>query len=553
MDKSFLENISENDSVYSFLSKRAILYKEETAISFYGIRISYKCLFSKIDEVAKALIACGVKKDDVIASSLPGCPEGIYLLYAINKIGAIYCAFDCRSKNKEIKETIKTFSPKLCFVPDFQLRECRDIQDCSLVFMSPAHALGGMEKLYSIPANFFTGRTFICAKNSRILSYDQFIQKAENGQLCTSQKSGQDIFGYFYTSGTTYGRKSVILTNENINAAAIIQKQGNPMIKRGQTLLNIMPLFTCYSITLAVHLPLISGVTVSLIPLLDTKKMKKILLKEQPNYIITVPAHWEYFVHNRFHNCDLSFMKGVIVGGDTMVPTYREKLCAIFKDHGAGSPIIIGYGLSETTSTAVAAFSAPEKSVGHALPHMQISICHPETGEQLRYGEEGEICICGPTVCKGYFKDEEMTRSLLRKHEDGKIWLHSGDRGYMDSTGALFFCERYKRMYVRFDGTKVSPYSIEQVISACPLVEACLAVAIPDKGHSHGMCAKVFIVLRNGIHKATATAGIQKYCKRHLDEHMLPDEIAIVDRLPKTRNGKLAYFEEKAKAGKGTI
>lgn len=532
-----------NISVYCYLEKYAKQYGKDTAISFYGKQISYEQLLSKIDTVAKALIACGVKKDDVVAASLPGIPEGIYLIYAINKIGAVYCAFDCRAKNEEIKDTIRTFTPKLCIVPNFQVMEFHDIPDCPVVYISPAHTLGGMEKFCSIPADFFTGRDFICVRNPKIMKYDRFIKGGNSIGTYPVERSSQDIFGYFYTSGTTYGRKSVILTNRNINSAATIQRISNQEIQAGQSLLNIMPLFTCYSVTLAVHLPLVCGVSVNLIPLVDTKKLKKTLLKEKPNFIITVPAHWEYFIRGSFHGCDLSFMKQIIIGGDTIKPAFREKLNSIFRVHGSCEPVLVGYGLTETTSTATVAFSVAEKSVGRALPYIQLAVCDPETGKALPIGTEGEICIHGPTVCSGYYRDEEATQRLLKLHDDGKVWLHSGDRGYLDGTGALYFCERYKRMYVRFDGTKISPYSIEQGIAACPLVENVLVVAISDKDHSHGMCAKAYVILKKGKSKEDAPAAIFKYCKKHLDEHMQPQEIVVVDSLPRTKNGKLRYFE----------
>ncbi len=547
MSEEYKNYIPNNLSAYSFLKEHATRYENETAISFYGRKITYKSLFENIDKMANALTAHGVKKDDVVAASLPGCPEGIYLIYAINKIGAIYCAFDCRAKNEEIKETIKTFSPKLCFVPNFQLKELRDVRECDVIFLNLIHSLGRMEKFHSIPANFFTGRNALCFKNRSLYSYDSFMQKSKGVSSSLTQSSSDNIFGYFYTSGTTYGRKSVVLTNENINAAAFIQKTANKKIQKGQSLLNIMPLFTCYSVTLATHLPLFSGICVKLIPLLNPKKIKQVLLKEKPNFIITVPAHWEYFIKEKFNKCDLSFIKGIIIGGDTMNPTYRKTLCTILYEHGANDVLIFGYGLSETASTAVAAFSSPEGSVGHALPYMQIAICDPETKEVLPQGAEGEICISGPTLCKGYFNDKEMTDKLLHRHSDGNIWLHSGDRGYLDKDGALFFCERYKRMYVRFDGTKISPYSIEQAISKCELIEDCLVVAIPDTDHSHGMSAKALVVLKKGQNKAGAMSNIKKYCKKYLDEHMLPKEILIINKLPKTINGKLDYFEKNAK------
>ncbi|MEE1198239.1 MAG: AMP-binding protein [Acutalibacteraceae bacterium] len=176
------EYSSDKLSIYSFLKKHTNQYNDETAISFYGKKINYNCLFSKIDEMAKALIAHGVKKDDIVASSLPGCPEGIYLIYAINKIGAIYCAFDCRAKNEEIKETIKTFSPKLCFVPDFQLKEFHDIHDCKIIHLSPVHALGGAERF------FLFLQIYLQAGPCFVLKTIHFVPMTT---LCSKQKTSQ--------------------------------------------------------------------------------------------------------------------------------------------------------------------------------------------------------------------------------------------------------------------------------------------------------------------------------------------------------------------------
>lgn len=530
-------------SVYEFLCREAGQYRQHTAISFYGRKFTYQELFAGIDRVAAALTAYGIGKDDVVASSLPGTPEGIFLLYAINKIGAIYCAFDCRCRNEEIRQTIETFHPKLCFIPDFQVKDFKGIHDQAVVHLNPARSVGRLVKLTSLAADFFTGRDFVFMGHKNLIGYDDFLDAAAPPIAETSVRNGSDTFGYFYTSGTTYGRKSIILTNENLNAAVIQQRQANPLIAPGNTILNIMPLFTCYSVTLAVHLPLICGVSVNLIPLINTKKLKALLLREKPNFIITVPAHWEHFIKEDFRSCDLSFLKGVIVGGDTMNTRFKNTVNDIFRRCGCQQPLIIGYGLSETTSTTAATvIPSPPGSVGRPFAYTQIGIFDKDTGQPLPPNAKGEICVRGPTVCRGYFNDPEMTSGLLQKHSDGKIWLHSGDIGYLDRNGALFFCERIKRMYVRFDGTKISPYSIEQFISTCPLVARCMVVAIPDREHSHGMCAQVLVVLRDNVRKRDAKERLEHFFRKNLDQHMIPKEVVIVDRLPYTKNGKLDYF-----------
>lgn len=532
-----------NKSVYEYMSSCADRYKEKTAISYYGKAFTYAEMLKRIDEFASALKAFGVGKNDVVASSLPGMPEGVFLIYAINKIGAVYCAFDCRSKGDEIKDMLDTFSPKLCFVPDFQVKEFRDVYDSAVVHISPIHCLGGFMRFSEAWANFFRGRTLFYHTHKNFISYEKFISKSSCEHV-SCEKSEGDVFGYFYTSGTTYGRKSVILTNENINAAAIQQTKANGAIEAGDSILNIMPLFTCYSVTLAMHLPLINGVSISLVPLVNTKKFKNLIIRHKPNYIITVPAHWEYFINNDFDGCDLSFLKTVIVGGDSIDASYRKKLDKIFADCKAEAKINVGYGLTETASTTTKEIKgvASNGGVGIPLSNTLVKIYDAQTDSFLPYGEKGEICISGPTVCKGYYKDREMTEKLLKIHNDGRVWLHSGDIGYVDESGTLFFCERLKRMFVRFDGSKISPYSIEQAILQCPVVKRCLVVAIDDKAHSHGKCAKAFVVLQDNVKKDASKKILDSFIKANLDEHMLPREIEIVEKLPYTKNGKLDYF-----------
>lgn len=530
-------------TVYEYLQTKSKAYAGQTAISFYGKTFSFEEFFLKIDEVACALTARGIGKDDIVASSLPGCPEGVFLIYATNKIGARYCAFDCRSREREIRQTIELFSPKICFVPDFQLKELCDVPNCTVVPINIVNSLSGLTRVGCSFANFFTGRTAFKVRHKYVISFDHFLKGGQGLTAPAAQKSTDDIFGYFYTSGTTYGRKSIILTNRNFNATAIQQKSAYETAMPGDFLLNFMPLFTCYSVALGLHLPLCAGVGVKLLPLIKTKHLKKILERERPNFVISVPAHWERFIKEDFTDCDLSFLKIAVVGGDTLGNERQERINDIFERCGAGRPLIIGYGLSETTSTATTAMLSNVKgSVGRPFAGTLLSIVDLQTGDPLPPNEKGEICISGPTVCKGYFKDDAMTAKLLKTHEDGRVWLHSGDLGYLDESGSLFFCERIKRMYVRFDGTKISPFSIEQAICACPEVERCMVVGVRDTEHANGMCAKALIEIKKTSKGKTAKPAIEKFICRHLDEHLRPREIVIVEKLPYTKNGKLDYF-----------
>lgn len=547
MRDDFMEYQPKGLTLYESIHEHLEEYADMPAMSYYGIKTSYTQLFEKIDEVERALRAMGIGKDDVVAASLPGMPEAVTLIYAINKIGAVYCAFDCRSKEPEILETVKTFAPKLMVVPDFQVKLLKNIHDTPVVYVDMTHAIGGPMVISGFVTDLVMGRKFVDWSHKNIFSYDAFLKKGKGGENLPPQHATDDVFGYFYTSGTTYGRKSIILTNEHVNAACIQFNElyGNRehLIEKGGIILNIMPLFTCYGMTIATHLPLLVGVRVKLVPLLNTKKMKEKLIKEHPNFIITVPAHWEHFVKEDFTDVDLSFLKLVVVGGDTINPEYEDRINAIFKQCGSQAWLHSGYGLSETTSSGTApAEGNPKGSVGKALPYTLVGIFDHETGKPLPTGEKGEICIWGPTLCHGYYGDPVESEKLLRLHDDGKVWLHSGDIGYLDEDGYLYFCERIKRMYVRHDGTKVSPYAAEQIMAECPCISRILITGVKDPRHTHGKYGKALIVLREGIPQKQAEDQIAKYMKDNLDAHLIPREIVYVEKLPYTKMGKLDYF-----------
>ena len=532
--------------VYDFLRSNCEHYAERPALNYYDKSISYAVLLSKIDETARALIEMGVKKGDVVIVSLPAIPEAVYLFYAINKIGAIFCGMDCRITESEIRDIIDHVKPKVCFVSDFHLKEFANIDSTQIVCVSFFNAVSFLASLATFFADLLLGRKSLIAKKENMITYPKFIAKAKNMQgLPDVGVKASDICAYFYTSGTTHGRKCVVLNNENINSAVMQYSFSQPDFKGKGRFCSIMPLFTCYGISLGTHLPLILGMQIRLVPLFFGKNMKGLLVKEQPSYIITVPAHWDHFITDNFKNTDLSFLKGAIIGGDKLDANSEDTLNEIFKNCNSKAKVMRGYGLTEaSTAVTMQPYNTPKGSVGTNMCWSEIKIFEPDTFNPLPAGEHGEICVSGPNICQGYLKDKKATDALLKVHPDGKLWLHSGDIGYLDENGFLYFCERIKRIYVRFDGTKISPYAIECLLQKCPIVSRALVVAVDDKKHFHGKCAKAYIVLKKGIDAEDAMPILKKYGHSAISDYMRPEEYVFVDRLPTTKNGKLDYFTE---------
>lgn len=528
-------------SVYDYFYNHAVNFREKIALSYYGRSISYQELLENIDSTVASLSAMGIGRGDVVVVSLPSLPEAVSLFYAINKIGAIFCGMDCRIHSDEIREIISQVKPKLCFVSDFQLKEFQNIDTTRIVCVSFTKTFHLLSVVASFFADLFNGRLRIINKKANITAYPDFCSKGKAAD-CPSVK-GEDVCAYFYTSGTTKGKNCVVLTNENINSAVAQYALSQKGLADTPRFCNIMPLFTCYGISLGTHLPLTTGMEIRMVPLFFGKRMKQLLLREKPGYIITVPAHWEHFINDRYAGADLSFLKGLIIGGDMLDAESEERLNNILKSCNSTAKVMRGYGLTEA-STAVTTQppNTPKGSVGCAMCWSEIGIFNLETGKRLSPMQSGEICIKGPNLCQGYYQNTEATKALLRTHKDGSVWLHTGDIGYMDDAGFLYFCERIKRIFVRFDGTKISPYGIEQTLYRCPVISRCLITAIDDPKHLHGKCGQAFIVLKNTVNPKKAKEEMRQFIRTELPGFLRPAKIKFVEHLPTTQNGKLDYF-----------
>ena len=226
---------------------------------------------------------------------------------------------------------------------------------------------------------------------------------------------------------------------------------------------------------------------------------------------------------------------------------YEEEVNSFFETHHCPTKIIKGYGMTEICA-AVCTTALPEcnrsGSVGIPFTHSVVSIFHPETGKELSYNESGEVCMQGPHVMLGYYKNEQETSHVLRKHPDGSVWLHSGDMGYMDEDGCLFIQGRIKSMIIRGDGFKVFPNLVEQTVMMCEDVYACAVIGADDPSFSQGQRPFVFVVRRDGY---TGTDEVlkerlQKLCREELPEYALPMDYRFINVLPLTGIGKVDYL-----------
>ncbi len=583
-DEEVLKKELPEKTIYEYIFQNNKKFPNRTALNYFGKKITYGQMFENIDQTARAFRAHGVKEGAIVTVSMPTIPETIYVYYALSKIGAVANMVDPRTSKEGIEDYINEAKSKMLIIIDVAADKAKDVKEKTtveeIVTVSPTDSLplGIMLKKVSKDINSsFEDKKEEAIKSGKkepkkkdiILDYFKDMKKNQSKFAKSSEciswpeffKAGkkEDYKPYpkydknkplliVHTGGTTGPSKGVVLSNFNVNAASFQCENAGYDFKREHTWLNIMPPFIAYGIGNGLHLPLACGMEVILIPQFDPKKFDELLLENRPNHMVGVPSHYGNIIHSKKMDAeDLSYIIAPTVGGDKMDESLEDETNEFLKKHNCDYKVVKGYGMTEVNA-AVAACTSNETnklgSVGIPFPKTTISIFDPKTGEELGYNEKGEVCITGPNTMLGYFNNEEETNKILRKHEDGLTWVHSGDVGYMDADGNLYIVDRLKRMIIRPDGFKIFPSLIEDVVIKHPLVEACKAVGIKDLNFSQGKLPKVHVVLKE---TSKETEEIEKeifmLCEEELPEYYQPCEINFDESLPLTSIGKVDYMK----------
>ncbi|MBO6040946.1 MAG: AMP-binding protein, partial [Oscillospiraceae bacterium] len=348
----------------------------------------------------------------------------------------------------------------------------------------------------------------------------------------------------------------IVLTNRNFNALSQQIVATNPMFRPGDRMLSAMPLFHGFGLGVCIHSMLAQGGRCILIPRFTAKSYAKDIVKYRCNFIAGVPTLYEALLRlPSMDGADLSCLKGVFSGGDSLSVELKKKFDKFLYDHKASIQVREGYG---TTETVTACCLTPptrfkEGSIGIPFPDTYIKIVEPGTDRELPYGEEGEIVLAGPTVMKEYMKHPEETAQTLRTHADGLTWVYTGDLGTQDEEGFIYFRGRAKRMIIS-SGYNVYPGQIENILDANEKVQMSCVIGVPDPYRMQKV--KAFVKLAPGVPAAEPTRQeLMDYCRRHIAKYAMPYDIEFREDMPKTLVGKVAYrvLEEeelaKSKAG----
>ena len=536
-----------NVSIYEYLRDCNTNHLDLIALNYFNKKMTYRTFLNEIKICAKALKSQGIREGDVVTICMPNTPEAVIAFYAVNEIGAIANMLHPLSAEEEIKFSLQSTKSVMLIAINLSYEKVREIIDDTDVYKTIiVSASDSMPTLLKFGYNITQGRKIVKPKKSEsYLYWKDFMDKGKNYNNKVLVKTTKDQPAVILHSGGTTGvPKNIVLTNGNVIALA---KQGGiifPKIRTEDSMLAVLPLFHCFGLCVCVNCVLTLGSTVILVPQFDAKRFDKLFKTYHPTIVAGVPTLYEALLTNKhMDGMDLSYVKYIISGGDSLTPEKNEAVNKFFKQHGANINIIQGYGMTETSGPVCAQVldATVPGSIGIPFPSNEVKIVNPDTREVVPYGETGEICVSGPTVMLGYLDNEKETNEILQMDKKGKVWVHTGDLGYMTKEGIVFYVSRLKRMLI-VSGYNVYPSHIENVLLKHPDVLNCGVIGIP---HPYKVqVPKAYIVLKNGIKdKMKVRNDIKEYCKKNLAAYMVPKEFEFRESLPKTMIGKVNYRE----------
>lgn len=555
IDKPWLKYYSEEAinaplpecTIFEYLWENNKDYLDDVALNYFDRIIKFKELFDNIEKTAKAFSTLGLKQGDIIIMTTVTTPETIYAFYALNRLGVIANMVDPRTSTEGIKDYIKEVNAEYVLTIDVAYPKIeKAIEQTNVkkvIVVSPADSLAQPKKMLFILSNRLKGEKQQLKANCIV--WDKFIAGGKDAkpQYCPYKKDSCCVI--VHTGGTTGTPKGVMLSNDNFNAMALQYYLLGANFNRRQNFLNIMPPFIAYGIVLGIHMPLSLGLNDVLIPQLDPNKFADLIVKYKPAFFLGVPSHFEKLrTSPKMNNFSLDFFESAGAGGDAISAKFEEDINEFLKSHKCKYKIGKGYGMTEISSSAIACYGTVNKYRSVGVPNIftTVSVFDPDTGDELKYGEQGEICMCAPTVMLGYYKNERETAGILRTHSDGKKWIHSGDIGHIDEDGFVFIDGRLKRLIIRNDGFKIFPSLIENVVASYEAVKSCCAVGKPDTVYYHGQVPIVYVSLKAGYENTEKLkTELNSLCQKTLPEYAQPAEFYFLDELPLTPIGKVDY------------
>lgn len=544
-------------SMFDKVAQIAEKYPDQAAFDFMGKSTTYRHLMKEIEKCAKALKTIGIRENDCVTIAMPNCPQAIYMFYAVNLVGGIANMIHPLSAEKEIEFYLNESKSVTAITLDQFYHKFESVRaNTNVVNIIIASVKDELSKPVRAGYMLTEGRKIRkIPKDAPVIRWKEFMRLSNHCfYQYRVQRAGDDPAVVLYSGGTTGTTKGIVLTNRNFNALGQQVIAANPMFRPGDKMLAAMPLFHGFGLGVCIHSMLSQGGRCILVPRFTAKSYAKLIVKYRCNFIAGVPTLYEALLRlPSMEGADLSCLKGVFSGGDSLSVELKKKFDAFLYDHKATIQVREGYGTTETVTACC--LTPPHMfkpgSIGVPFPDTYIKIVEPGTDHEVPYGEEGEILLAGPTVMKEYMNHPEETARTLRAHDDGETWVYTGDLGTMDPEGFVYFKGRAKRMIIT-SGYNVYPGQIENILDAHEKVQMSCVIGVPDPYRMQKVKAFVKLVPEAEPTEVTKEE-LMAYCRKNIAKYAMPYDIEFRDDMPKTLVGKVAYRvleeEEMARTG----
>lgn len=508
------------------------------ALTYRSAIISYKELLQNIDVYARKLYKLGVRKDTKVCLICPNCPQTVYLIYALNKIGAISLILFPTTTEYEALQKIDEVECEYFFTTDIFVRKYPNVQAKLYTYLiSMFDYLNKVEKAYLLA---------IYNKDIQLLDKNILLNNIEDDTSIDFEINNDCMKPSFYlgSGGTTGKSKIIVLNDKGINTvsnycAYILRKRQKDLINT--SMMALIPFFHGYGLTMGLHAPLYNGACSALFVKFDVNAVITAIKKNRINYMISVPYMIRKILENRrFYSKGLKYLTHVFIGAShpeySLLKTFDE---AMTKYNSSGE-ILEGYGLTEVSTVNVVSRKGEKKylSVGKPLPFVKAKIATKDNYFVTENNVIGELCLNSETIMLNYY-NEELNNDIYIVDSDGRKYLKTGDLAYIDEDGFIYIVGRIKNI-IKISGYTIFPEDICKVACQNFLVKDAAVKVFSDGTHKQ---IYLYLEVERKHQTEDLVLDVQNALKEKLIKYAQPYKIVVVDNLPRNNAGKIDYLK----------